>query len=263
MRKVPKKPRAWLFPAAEEREYVRALRAVADDIEAAVRAEVLPALRADGVEEIPESSGAAEVLRVAFVRALQRIDLTGALQKVTDFARRVSGFNKQQFHAVIRSAYEVDVFVQEPWLLDVMKAWESQNIALIKSIPEQALTRMHGKALAAVQRGALWRDVQKELIAEFDLPRGRAELIARDQIGKLNAQLTEERQKEIGVNQYRWRGVLDGRERDEHRDREGQVFDWAKPPEDGHPGIPIQCRCHAEPVLPLLDDLLSPIYDGG
>lgn len=266
MRKVPKKPRTWLFPLGDERDYVAELRRVAAAVEEAVRVEVFPALaveRYDGIEDLPESAGVYEVARRAFQRALRRVDLTGALGRVTSFAQRVAGFNKKQFHAVVKSAYEVDVFINEPWLLDALRIWESQNVGLITSIPEQALTRMHGKFVAAVQRGALWRDVQKELVAEFGVTRDRAELIARDQIGKLNAQLTEQRQKAIGVKDYRWRGVLDGRERPEHVAREGKAFSWAQPPEDGHPGVPIQCRCRAEPILPLLDDLLGTTYEGG
>lgn len=262
MRRVPKKPRTWLFPAAEEREYVKALLGVADEVERAVRDELMSMMRSDAIEDLPPSAGEFEVLRQGVLRALRGISLTSVIGRVTEFAQRVAGFNKQQFHAVVRSAYEVDVFVTEPWLADVLKVWEAQNIALITSIPEQALTRMHGKVFAALQRGAVWRDVQKELVAEFGITRNRAELIARDQIGKLNADLTKERQKQIGVKEYRWRGVLDGRERDEHRDREGKVFAWDAPPPDGHPGQPIQCRCHAEAVLPLFDDLMAPAYDG-
>ena len=48
----------------------------------------------------------------------------------------------------------------------------------------------------------------------------------------------------------RWRTVGDSRVRTAHRAREGQIFAWDKPPSDGHPGQPINCRCYAEPIIP-------------
>lgn len=259
MRQTPRKPSKWLHPVAEERDYTAFAVSVAAEVEAAVRAEVFPLLdgREDAIEDLPESAGFFERLRIGFLKALERIDLTGVHGRVTATARRVAGFNKKQFHSVIRKAYEVDIFVNEPWLADMAKIWESENVALIKSIPQQALTKMHGKVVESVQRGGLVKDLRDDLVKEFNVTKDRAELIANDQIGKLNAQLTEQRQRQIGVEEYTWRGVLDEREREEHRHREGKVYSWAKPPDDGHPGIPIRCRCRAEPRLPLLGDLLA------
>lgn len=49
--------------------------------------------------------------------------------------------------------------------------------------------------------------------------------------------------------------MLDERERAHHVDREGKQFDWDNPPDDGHPGEPILCRCYAEAVFPEFEDL--------
>lgn len=256
----PRKPRVWQYPRAIERSYTADLVSLADEIERLVRAEVWPVLRerADAIEDIPESSGWFESLRRAFVRVTSAIDLSFVPNLVAGVAERLAGQNKQQFHTIVKAAYGVDVLVAEPWLPAALKAWESQNVGLIKSIPSQALDRMHGKIVNAVQAGRLVPDVQKEIEREFGVTRDRAKLIANDQIGKLQGQLTQARQQELGVDEYVWRGMLDGRERDEHRDREGQRFKWSKPPPDGHPGQPIRCRCYAEPVLPLFADLLPP-----
>ena len=37
----------------------------------------------------------------------------------------------------------------------------------------------------------------------------------------------------------------------DHWQREGQAFRWDQPPDDGHPGQPIHCRCTAEPIIDL------------
>jgi SPP1 gp7 family putative phage head morphogenesis protein len=50
--------------------------------------------------------------------------------------------------------------------------------------------------------------------------------------------------------------VNDNRVRHDHQDREGRQYRWASPPPDGPPGMPINCRCYAEPVFTeILSDL--------
>ena len=45
---------------------------------------------------------------------------------------------------------------------------------------------------------------------------------------------------------YTWRTQKDRYVRDEHKKREGVVFEWDDPPYDGHPGEAYGCRCWAE-----------------
>lgn len=239
-RKLPK----WKHPKAAERDYIRSLQHLADDVATAVRANVYPVLalfRADAVEDEPASSGWTEELRQAFVAASAEVSVAAYVEAMRKFGDQASRYNKMQFQRILRAGYGVDVFADEPWLADTMSQWEAQNVKLIKSIPAQALDRMHGKVTAAVRQGKTSRDLQKILIDEFGITKRRAALIGDDQIGKLNGQLTKERQTGIGVESYRWRGVLDRRERDAHVAREGVRFKWSSPPADGNPGEPVRC----------------------
>ncbi len=115
---------------------------------------------------------------------------------------------------MLRRAYGVEVFKVEPGLARVLRPWEAENVSLIKSIPEQYLSNLHGRVVAAVRKGTSLRDMAAQIRETYDLPRKRAELIARDQIGKLNGDLIEYRQTNIGIKEYTWRGVLDERERE-------------------------------------------------
>lgn len=254
MRKPPK----WLRPAGIEREYVIFLRSIARQVQDALEQAVVPVLgdlRMDGIDDIPESTGWYERLRRSFVEAGALVQLPGVAERVAAFAQRVSRFNDQQWQRILRSVFGVDIFRTEPWLMDVLSQFEAENLRLIRSIPQQALDKLHGKIVQAVRTGKPAAELKKIVRSEYGVTAKRAELIARDQIGKLNGQLTGERQKRTGVQSYKWRGSLDERERDEHVAREGQTFRWDAPPPDGHPGEPIRCRCWAEPVLPLLEDL--------
>jgi SPP1 gp7 family putative phage head morphogenesis protein len=260
-RTMPRKPRRWAYPAALERAYVRSLVAFADEGVALVRRRLTGALQgrqdaAEGAADLPADNWHDAVAGV--LRDLRAMGTSGDARLreiVLQVGRQVKTFNGQQLQMVLRSAYGVNVIASEPNLAAPLRVWEAENLRLIKSVPEQYATQLEGRIVAAVQRGATVRTVQKEVAETYKMPRKRAELIARDQIGKLNGQLTKIRQQNVGIEEYTWRGVLDRRERPEHRAREGKVYRWSDPPADGNPGDAIRCRCSAEAVLPDLEDL--------
>lgn len=93
-------------------------------------------------------------------------------------------------------------------------------------------------------------DLKADLLARGDVSESRAELIARDQVLKLNGAITKARQENAGIVEYEWSTSLDERVRESHRALEGKIFRWDNPPpETGHPGEDFQCRCVAIPVL--------------
>ncbi|WP_258129230.1 phage head morphogenesis protein [Achromobacter anxifer] len=260
--RTPRPPKQWRYPLGDERDYLRALRTQAEAAILAVERYVLPelpkVLRQDDLRNTPAGDdGWFESLRRAFMEALgaAAVEDGKAEGLAAMVAKRVERYNREQYHRMLRRAYGVDVFKAEPGLARVLRPWEAENVGLIKSIPEQYLDTLHGRVVAAVRQGTSLRAMTTQIRETYDLPRKRAELIARDQIGKLNGDLTEYRQTNIGVKKYRWRGVMDERERHKHVVREGREFEWDNPPADGHPGKPIRCRCWAEAVLPALDDL--------
>lgn len=236
------------------------VQGIADRTIAAVERFIIPALaviRGDDRDRPPEDDRWYTAMETAFAEAIAAAAVSDeAVRSTIDlFAGRVNAFNSNQFHALLRGAYGVDIVTAEPAIDALMRVWEAENLRLIKSIPTQYLENLQGRIVAAVARGETLRSLTAFVRETYRLPTERAELIARDQIGKLNGRLTGYRQTNIGVSEYRWRGTLDARERDAHVAREGKVISWDSPPEDGHPGEPIRCRCWAEPVLPDLDDL--------
>jgi SPP1 gp7 family putative phage head morphogenesis protein len=128
------------------------------------------------------------------------------------------------------------------------KAWTDTNAALIVSQPAEVAARVQALVAEMVPAGARWETIAKRLVEEEGIAQRRANLIARDQTSKYNADLTRIRQTGCGITHYEWRGTMDARERPSHVALQGMVFAWDKPPIIGHPGEPIQCRCQAIPV---------------
>ena len=146
-------------------------------------------------------------------------------------------------------------FEMSPAMRDAFNASLSENIGLIKSIPEQYLQKVEG----VVARGyAAGRDLQamiKGIKRIYPLTQNRAVLIARDQSNKANATVTKGRQIELGINQAQWKHSHGGKvPRPDHVAADGRIYDVAKgcliSGEYIWPGEKINCRCTSRSVLP-------------
>lgn len=141
-----------------------------------------------------------------------------------------------------------------PSYTDLLKIKAKENVQLIKTLPDRHFSSLQSSVLSAITQGTRVEDIEDMIDDRFSSMTANAELIARDQVGKLNGQLTEMAQTDLGVTQYVWRTAGDDRVRSSHSHHEGQIFSWTEPPADsGHPGQDYQCRCYAEPIL---DDLI-------
>jgi len=128
------------------------------------------------------------------------------------------------------------------------KAARKENVSLIKTAA-QTLHQQISQVLEETQ-GKRWEEIAPLIAERVSVGEYNAERIARDQTLTLNADLIRVQQEEAGITGYIWSTSQDERVREEHADREGVEFSWDDPPEDGHPGEPILCRCVAIPLLP-------------
>lgn len=137
----------------------------------------------------------------------------------------------------------------------LQQQWLRQNTDLIKA--EQDLRRRVERVLQdPLNQGRSVAEIAKLLEEQAGYSRSRAELTARDQTLKLYGQIQEQRQTSAGITKYIWTTSQDERVREDHRELDGTVQEWANPPIAdkrtglrGHPGEIWQCRCTAVPVL--------------
>lgn len=147
----------------------------------------------------------------------------------------------------------IDIFREPSNSLDEVDGFVRENVRLIRSIRADLLSQVEGAVNRSVTGGGRVEELERELVDRFKVSKSRGNLIARDQVNKLNGRLTRARHESMGVTKYIWRTVGDGAVRSAHRNRENNEYSYSNPPSDGHPGQPIQCRCWAEPVI---EDLL-------
>lgn len=235
----------------------RALEAARPEIEAAAAAQrkdaeglaLLPLHRAERRDAAGASAAALlQKTARAFFDAFPNTALARVARR---FADLTSDYQKSQIVEQFKAVAGVNIFagIVEDWLPGLANAFVEENVSLIRSLAERHFDDLRGHLGEAIAAGRRWEQIADEIAERYDVADRHAELIARDQVGKFYGALNEERQTGLGVQKYVWRTARDNRVRDAHLEREGKTFTWADPPEDGHPGEAINCRCQAEPDL--------------
>lgn len=269
-----KKIRPMKYPVHIEATYRRQLRWMNNEMRKSIRRHLVPLvpdvteeaanIHALPTGEVKQGSYRHDAWQDDLYDAFQKIaeDMVGPQQHVTkqmiSYGPKINEYNKNEWKQLIRSQYGVNPTREDPsTYVPLLREWAKDNAALIKDIPEKAMRQIADLTRDTLLSGRSQEDMVDELYDIFgdrmDVADSRVNLIARDQVAKLNGQLTKERQIDVGVESYIWRTVGDERVREEHEMVDGNTYTWDSPPEEtdgNHPGEDYQCRCWAEPILP-------------
>lgn len=196
-----------------------------------------------------------------------------------DYARRLSDNiaenwvsavdqeNKKRTQRNIGNRLGVDVYaiLNEEAVRDTLDIMLVESAELIRTIPHDLVGQVARRVIQYYKGEPMpeGRSLYRQIQEEFHISADRAKVIARDQTSKLNGNLNAVRQMDLGIEEYIWQTARDrrvvgnpaglypkgNRMHGNHYERQGHVFEWTKPPEDGHPGQAIQCRCYADPLI--------------
>ncbi|WP_281659651.1 phage head morphogenesis protein [Microvirgula aerodenitrificans] len=146
---------------------------------------------------------------------------------------------------------------------EAMRALLAEQVVLIKSIPLEAAQRVHRLTLEGIENGSRSSEIAREIMRSGDVAAGRARTIARTEVARTAAVLTQARAESIGSEGYIWRTSADGDVRESHRKMADKFVKWDEPPTlvdvsstgkthsmTGHAGCLPNCRCYPEPVIP-------------
>lgn len=135
---------------------------------------------------------------------------------------------------------------------NVAAALMNEHVELIKSIPIEAGLRAQKLSIQAVYEGKRADEIAKELARTDEVSESRALLIARTEVARANASITEARAKAIGARGYYWRTTMDGAERHSHAEMNGKLVSYSEnggrgpvlsDGTQGHAGTFPNCRC--------------------
>ncbi len=172
------------------------------------------------------------------------------------FVRSAAGSADRAFAAALKKAGFTVEFKMGRAASEIITAAVAENVALIKSIPEQYLTQVEGVVMRGVAVGRDLGSVATELQVQFGVTKRRAALIARDQNNKATAAITRARQIEVGSDQAEWVHSAGGRKpRPTHVANNNKKYNiaegWLDPATDKRiwPGTEINCRCVSRTII--------------
>jgi SPP1 gp7 family putative phage head morphogenesis protein len=241
-------------PRSIEADYLKALRRIVRHLINRVNSNLLPAMARFEVEltqDSPSLIGYFSGIVDELDRQVGDIDKL-ALRISSKMANSTESFNRRKFVTSINEVIGVNLsdIIKADGVSTQVQVSIAENVDLIKTIP----TEYHDKIKLAIDKGINKGDdffsIRKRILELGQSTAKRAKLIARDQVAKLNAAVTQARQERIGVTHYFWRTSRDERVRPTHKANADKKFAWDDPPsKTGHPGHDIQCRCTPEPDL--------------
>jgi len=204
--------------------------------------------------------------RADVIRAIR--DISNASFSPASVARRIADQLKAQQDKDIGKAFEkgigVNIIPPGGDLAKVVDLWVEENISLITDLKDTYLAKIRTAVSDGFKNGLSTRDIASEINRQTGISLRRARNIARNEIGNLNAKLTEKRDEELGLDEYIWRNMADERVRGapqngvggrypnavpSHVERGGKKYSYKNPPAGGNPGEDHLCRCYAEAVI--------------
>lgn len=220
----------------------------------------------DGQSERADAQGDAPAITVpkgvrdAVVSTLKRIVRALLTSSGLDaiLLRAAEGADRHSRAAWLKQAEALGLSPESDdlFLAKRMRSFRAGNLRLIKSLCQEHVARV-GKVLTAAGRGTRVEEISQELQDATGATKARADLIARDQVLSLNAQVTRDRHEAAGITRYTWSASRDVRVRRRHKELDGEVIDYDDPPvvdertgRRAHAGQDYRCRCVAIPILP-------------
>lgn len=269
-------PRA--YPHGIERKYYRELESffkpLTDYVENFINQNMEPLLRGDSEElhldTIPGDTFRKMIYNLENWLSIYMPDISELpadknnnviLTTIAKTADEAMDFGNKEFTKMLDKGIHVNLPTSAPWWDDMKASWAEDNYNLITSNAKNYVSKINTLTEQAIVNGMSPGKLKEEIFkATQGLEKSHCKLLARDQMGKLNGQITQAQMQEIGLDMYVWSTAYDDRVRDSHAAMEGLLCRWddaSVVSYDGgktwvdrpaaavqlHPGQDIQCRC--------------------
>lgn len=254
-------------PDAAEREYLRIIRQIMKEFKGKIKANI-PELKQIYLEEVKKSGSTpnySKVMESSISRVLGKIgeemDNHITSREIKTKVRKLSNLTLRQttneWAKSVKNTLGIDIrkdYYKGAFYNRQLEEWSKSNVDLIKSIPNNTLSKMQDLIKEGFLSGRTGEEIAKDIEATYQTGISHARFLARDQVSKLNADIQRAEQIDAGVSEYIWMTTGDQRVRSSHAHLNGKKFRWDDPPvnDDGrrcHPGEDYGCRCVAIPIF--------------
>jgi hypothetical protein len=213
-------------------------------------------LTADSAEDLGATTD-------SIAQAVNRLilELTPDLRR---WALRTEQWHRGKWVRAVLAGVEVDLdtILGAAEVRETIEAFLVRNTSLVRDINEQARGKIADAVLRGYQRRAPITEVTKEIREATGFARARARRVAADQTVKLASALDRERQRQAGLDVWKWNHSGKAHPRLEHKARDGNLYADDKAdrgklsngktvlaPPDDEPGELPFCGCVRQGVL--------------
>lgn len=240
---------------AYAREYEKALRAFSRSMCKSIEYHVIAALRRNGI--ISYDAYNPQLTPFNFKVTLKKL-LEQWQSNADDIAAKLTDKQLRRLVAYVNRRYTpilgAKAKINTARLKQLIKARYYENVALIKSIPQETIRRYESVLYSAITGGDEYT-IRKNLEVIKGISERRAITIARDQTAKALEAINIARCEQMGLKYYEWHTAEDERVstgKGGHKQLNGKIFRYDKPEaiidsygNRGHPAQRVNCRCIA------------------
>lgn len=164
--------------------------------------------------------------QIGAVEAAAGTIVTTIRLRIEAWARRMEAFHRRRWQANVLAATGVDLetLIGPSDARMTLEAAVERNVALVRSVSDQARQRIADSVFRGFQRKAPAREIAAELRDAVAMSRRRSLLIASDQNTKLASALNDERRRDAGISAWAWVSSGKVNYRPEHKARDGFLY---------------------------------------
>jgi len=239
------------YPVNIELAYARILRKYNQALAKYIWTTVVPAIKKTG-RIIQDATLADLKTIIAALKKYATEQRQNARAEINKLLNSYAREHTKKWREIVAADMGVDVSTHTAAadLKEELDAARQSSWVAFKNYSEDLTVKVELIAIEYAKGGKSVAQLTEELIKRFGIARRRSKVIARDQVAKANSTFNQLRQREAGIERYRWSTSMDRRVRPTHRANRGRTFRWDTPPATtGHPGNDIMCRCSAIGVL--------------
>lgn len=232
-----------------QRKLTKGVKLITKELINTIKTEALPIVESEAINKVDKLKSTLEFIESTFEKRYT----SGAEADYQEVLKTIMSATDRVF---TRGGFSIPHDSQKTQ--DLVGALLEEYLSLIKKIPEDIIQGSRITLLHAVG-GFDRHSIVEELNRISEASERRIKLIARDQTAKAVEAYNRARATDLGFTHYTWRTSQDERVSKGvggHIQLDYRIYSYAEPTAfidinktKGHPGIRVNCRCHASPLL--------------
>ena len=224
-------------PKMIQLEYYKALKDLVNRLKADVNEILMPVLQRTQPIQGTNDSISEVLTALTFLQTKYSNIFAFSFGIAQTIVNSVNRYNKSKFNKKAESqlGVNIDLILKEGNIKDLLALQLNNQINLIKSIPQEFFKQLEVIISNGFSQGQRWETIAKEIkgvkniSSSFGKLENRVKMIARDQVGNINANLNKIRQQNAGIEHYEWASSMDEKTRPSHKALEGKICKWSDP----------------------------------